>query len=208
MGAFFDATWRGDLLMAVGGDGGMVIRQSAPLLPQPTLLIPSYGNPVAKSFKAYWKRSEGAERYEMRLLTNTSPRQTLISEDNLVDTTYDFSGLTDYSYFLEVRAVRGDERSNWSKVHFVTTGAAEVATTRQQETLHAFPNPVTNGVLNLTELSGPATVSLIDALGRTALRTIADPGINTIDVSYLTKGSYQLVVKTTEGSVATSVIIQ
>jgi photosystem II stability/assembly factor-like uncharacterized protein len=190
MGAFFDATWKGDLLMAVGGDGGMVIRQAAPLLPQPTLLIPSYGNPVAKTFKAFWKKSEGAERYEMRLLTNTAPRQTLIFEDNLSDTTYDFSDLTEYSYFLEVRAVRGDERSNWSKVHFVTNAQADVSDKPHASTLLLSPNPAIEREVSVLGLTNDATVTVIDMLGNTLMRAQLDPTSNQLDLRDLPPGSY------------------
>jgi photosystem II stability/assembly factor-like uncharacterized protein len=196
MGAFFDATWKGDLLMAVGGDGGMVIRQATPLLPQPTFLVPSYGNPVEKTFKAYWKKSEGAERYEMRLLTNTWPRQTLISEDNLVDTTYNFTGLNDYSYFLEVRAVSSDNRSNWSKVHFIAQEPAAVQEKPVARKLLLSPNPSIDREVSVVGLTDVVQVSVVDIIGNTLTTAQLDPTSNQLDLRALPAGSYIVTVST------------
>jgi hypothetical protein len=194
MGAFFDATWKGDLLMAVGGDGGMVIRQDEPLLPQPTLLIPSYLNPVAKSFKAVWKRSEGAERYQLRLITNSWPKDTLIIEDNLVDTTYDISNLIDHSYFLEVRALSSNNQSNWSKVHFATNGPASVEVKSRSAKLTLAPNPSREREVSIYGLTRQVQVELTDILGVRRSLTSLDAAHNQLELHGLPAGAYTVTV--------------
>jgi hypothetical protein len=188
---------KGSRPAAAGGDGEIVVRQDKPLLARPDLLTPSYGNAVSKKFNAVWKSSPGAERYQLRLLRNALLRPVLASEDNLTDTTYQLPTLTDYSYFIEVRALSKDNQSNWSKVHFATTGVADVRKQVAPKYLLS-PNPSLNRVISVLGLTDAVQVFVIDILGNTLTTALLDPTSNQLDLRALPAGSYIVSVHTGE----------
>ncbi|MBS1902076.1 MAG: T9SS type A sorting domain-containing protein [Bacteroidetes bacterium] len=82
-----------------------------------------------------------------------------------------------------------------------------------REELGAYPNPATRGTTVTFRSSGErVTVSLVDLLGHVVMSVAVDtdPNLTTMyfPLQEVEEGSYQLVAKTKQGTVATSVIVK
>ena len=115
---------------------------------------------------------------------------------------FTLTGLTGESeYDIYVRAICGTDfvSEHWSNKVSIETPYSGFATIADDARLQLFPNPATSTVtVSLTEVSGPAVVTLVDLTGRVVRHieiadVAAQPSLN-LDLSDLSAGSYYVRV--------------
>ena len=116
-----------------------------------------------------------------------------VSATGTSHTLTDLEPETDYDVYVN-SVCDGDVVSIWTTVYnFTTDSLVGIADVDGANSVSLYPNPTNNKVtLAVKDLSGEATVSIVDMNGREAMHATMSERTLTLDVSRLPKGAYFL----------------
>ena len=116
-----------------------------------------------------------------------------VSATGTSHTLTDLEPVTDYDVYVN-SVCEGDVVSIWTTVYnFTTDSLVGIADVDGANSVSLYPNPTNNKVtLAVKDLSGEATVSIVDMNGREAMHATMSESTLTLDVSRLPKGAYFL----------------
>ncbi len=152
--------------------------------------------------------SDGVASYRVEYGLREFVRGEAIAAYNTTDTMLRIEGLEPgIMYDFYVAAVCDDgSRSVWVFAGGVPPVGIDVSAQQSELRMVLSPNPASGSVGVSTD--GPADLTLYDLEGRTLMHTVTSGGMQTLDISHLSQGTYFVRATTPQGSTVGKLIVR
>lgn len=116
------------------------------ILSKPNLLLPANEANIPQTEITFtWQAVPGAESYDLRVSTDSTFATTVVSEEGLVPTTYEYKALVaNTKYFWQVESKSTKNAGQWSVIRNFTTQPISSVASTENIGVEIIPNPVSN----------------------------------------------------------------
>jgi hypothetical protein len=174
---------------------------SAPTIP--VLLSPVNGETnQAVSTTLNWNAATRADSYTLQVSTESDFSSTIINQSGITLTSKEISGLeNEITYYWRVRATNTGGNSNWSTTWNFTTKVYEgIDDLGENIPFIIYPNP-TEGILTIESNTSDCFVTILSIDGKPKFHKRLNGGVNSFDLSSLSKGIYIIKIENSKGSI-------
>ncbi|MCL9981150.1 MAG: T9SS type A sorting domain-containing protein [Bacteroidia bacterium] len=177
-------------------------------IPAPTLISPA-NNALNQTLNVSfsWGKFTPSTQYRIEISKDPSFNSGVVIKNTTTNTASFTHLVGNTTYYWHVKTYNGTAESEWSQAWKFTTEKVNSTELIVQDELRLYPNP-SNGQIHLTSKSGRAEIlSITDMQGREVQRLPS--GENPVvyaDLTSLSPGMYQVLIKTPNGMVTMKMV--
>lgn len=178
------------------------------VLSKPNLLLPANDAKVPQTEITFtWQAVTGAENYDLRVSTDSTFATTVVNEEGIVPTTFEYKALIPNSkYFWQVMSKSTKNVGQWSATRIFTTEPISSVGTTEPIGVEIIPNPVNNvaRIRISTQSNEPIrSITIRNMIGETVATVDVPQTVqNYLEFDYIAtsvaNGMYMLDISTTK----------